>query len=63
MKSAEVQRLTIQQVRLSLPVAFGLDANGDDITWKLSDGSKGLDKMSDSLGEDVTAELTSAIAV
>ena len=50
LKSAEVRRMTIQQLRKSLPVAFGLDENGEEITWKLGDQS-GLDKMGDSLGE------------
>lgn len=50
LKSAEVRRLTIQQLRKSLPIAFGLDEAGEEITWKLGDAN-GLDKMGDSLGE------------
>ena len=49
-KSAEIRRLSVQQLRKSLPTAFGLDENGEEITWKLGT-SNGLDKMADSLGE------------
>jgi len=50
LKSAEVRRVSIQQLRKSLPIAFGLDHNGEEITWKLGNDI-GLDRMSDSLGE------------
>jgi len=49
--SAAPQRVTIQSLRLSFPIALGTDDKGEPITWKLGDGSNGLDKMSDSLGE------------
>lgn len=48
--SAGTRRLTVEQLRRSLPVLMGNDANGQPITWKV--GSKnGLDDNADTLGE------------
>jgi hypothetical protein len=48
--SAGNRRLSVEQLRRSLPVVFGNDESGSPITWKI--GSKnGLDDNSDTLGE------------
>jgi hypothetical protein len=48
--SAGARRLSIEQLRRSLPVLMGNDASGAPITWKV--GSKnGLDEHADTLGE------------
>lgn len=48
--SAGNRRLSVEQLRRSLPVVFGNDENGSPITWKI--GTKiGLDDNSDTLGE------------
>ncbi len=48
--SAGTRRLTVEQLRRSLPVLMGNDENGEPITWKV--GSKnGLDDNADTLGE------------
>jgi hypothetical protein len=48
--AANPQRLSIDQLRNVLPAAMGKDDQGNDITW-LSNGKKGLDVFSTTLGE------------
>jgi hypothetical protein len=48
--SAGARRISVEQLRRSLPVVLGNDAQGAPITWKV--GSKnGLDDNADTLGE------------
>jgi hypothetical protein len=48
--SAGARRLSIEQLRRTLPVVLGNDLQGQPITWKI--GSKqGLDEHADTLGE------------
>lgn len=49
-ESAGVRRISVQQLRRSLPVALGKNDKGENVTW-LVDGEKGLDKMAKTLGE------------
>jgi hypothetical protein len=62
-RSATVQRLSVQQLRRSLPVALGQDQNGRDVEWRLRN-LPGLDVMAGSLGEpdyiDSTEEVLEA---
>jgi hypothetical protein len=48
--SAGNRRLSVEQLRRSLPVALGNDASGVPITWMIG-SKKGFDDNSDTLGE------------
>jgi hypothetical protein len=50
MRSAKSRRLSVKQLRGTIPVAMGQDVNGKDIVWMLY-SFPGLDKLSDVLGE------------
>ncbi len=62
--SASSQRVTIAQLRGTLPVALGYDLTGQPITWVYPNGRPGLDVVSLTLGEpnyiDTTEEDLSA---
>ena len=49
--SAAPQRFSVNQLRRSYPVALGKDTTGRDITWRMPDGTLGLDRMARSMGE------------
>lgn len=49
--SAGARRLSVEQLRRSLPVVMGNDAQGNPITWKVANGKNGLDDNADTLGE------------
>lgn len=49
--AAGVQRLTVQQLRRSYPIAMGRDTTGRDVTWRLPSGATGLDAMAAAMGE------------
>lgn len=57
--SAAVRRLSLAQLRASLPVLFGTEADGvTPITWRLPGGGQGLNQMAGSLGEPDYIEVT-----
>lgn len=49
-RSARSQRLSVKQLRGTIPVAMGTDVDGDDIVWMLY-SYPGLEKLADVLGE------------
>ena len=48
--SSGARRLTVEQLRRSIPVAMGSTAAGEPITWQVG-SKKGLDDNADTLGE------------
>lgn len=56
--SAAIRRLSLAQLRASLPVLFGDEADGTPITWRLPTGQQGLNAMAGSLGEPDYIEVT-----
>jgi hypothetical protein len=57
--SAAIRRLSLAQLRASLPVLFGTEADGSTpITWRLPGGGQGLNQMAGSLGEPDYIEVT-----
>lgn len=57
-RSARTQRLSVAQLRGTLPTAMGKDADGNDIVWMLY-SYPGLEKLADVLGEADYANRTS----
>ena len=57
-RSAKTQRLSVAQLRGTLPTAMGKDADGNDIVWMLY-SYPGLEKLADVLGEADYANRTS----
>lgn len=49
--SASTQRLTVAQLRRSFAIALGKDASGNDITWRLPNGTDGFTVNASPLGE------------
>lgn len=57
--SAAIRRLSLAQLRASLPVLFGTEEDGvTPITWRMPDGKVGLNVMAGSLGEPDYIEIT-----
>ncbi|MFO0593488.1 MAG: hypothetical protein U0441_38460 [Polyangiaceae bacterium] len=57
-RSAKTQRLSVAQLRGTVPAAMGKDADGNDIVWMLY-SYPGLEKLADVLGEADYANRTS----
>ena len=56
--SSQGQRLSIAQLRASLPVLMGSELDGGPVTWRLGNGQPGLDAMALSLQEPDFVQIT-----